>query len=117
MAELDGGFGVHRKENFFDGDDFGLMAFEERDQLRVNEGKACGEQRFFRGADAAGAEGDEVWIAGGIVPLHNTVAGRFGSAVDAADSHMQDLSRRSGSPEFLRVSVSQREKGSLGKEI
>jgi hypothetical protein len=28
-----------------------------------------------------------VRIAGGVVPLHNAVAGSFGSAVDAADAH------------------------------
>ncbi len=98
VAETNGGTRVDGVEDFFDGDDFGMIELEDGDELGVDEGEAFGEQRFLWRADAAGGKGDEVRSAAGIggvvVPLDDAVTGGLGSAVDAADTHKGTLKEK-----------------------
>ena len=87
LAELQRALGVGRKEDFFDGDDFGLPELQQRGEFDVDLEQSNRRAVLLIQANGAGAKGTQLRDPRGVVDLHHTVTGELRSAVDAEDPH------------------------------
>ena len=90
LAELEGALGVGGEEDFFNGDDVGLMQMDLGGELGEDVREALGGGLLFVEADGSGSNVEELGGTGLIVD--DAVAGEFGTAVDAEDTHGGSLS-------------------------
>lgn len=87
LTQFEGRLGIRGEEDFFDGDDVGVMELDLGDEFGVDLREALGCCVFLVQPDSAVCDVVKLRGAGSLVELHDAVAGKFRAAVNSEDSH------------------------------
>jgi N-acetylmuramoyl-L-alanine amidase len=96
LAELERALGVGGEEDLFNGDDVGLPELQERSEFSVNLREPDGGLVFLVELYSTRAEIGELLQTCGVIDLHDAIAGKLCSAVDAEDPHGYEFTAVAG---------------------